>query len=383
MKRLLFIITILGTLCATFSGCTEDDTTPVTPGGNNNEKPDNKPVTPNDSLPPIAIGDIALGADISWLTEMEDEGRTFYSADGKESECTALLKDLGLNAIRLSVLVNPADGYCNKEDVLKKALRAKELDMKLMIAFHYSDTHATVDNHNLPLEWTYQTDSATVCNNVQSHTREVLETLAENGISPEWVQIGNEVTYGLLSPVGSISNSPKMYSALIDAGCKAAKEICPQAKTIVHITEGYDMGLFKWNLDILKADSIGYDMVGISIYPYLAQNKSWTNPQNGASQTIGTVEDAITATFDNCKFVWEKYKKQTIIVETAMKADYPEGGKKFLSQLLNEASNSLYCKGVFYYEPQAHYGWNGYKYGAFNQDGTPSDIMDAYKNRQK
>lgn len=378
MKRLLFIITILGTMCVTFSGCTEDDTTPVVPG-EGNEKPNNKPVTPTDSLPPITIGDIALGADISWLTEMEDEGVTFRNTIGEKTECTSLLKEVGLNAIRLSVLVNPADGYCNKEDVLEKALRAKEQDMDLMIAFHYSDKHATVDNQNLPLEWTYQTDSATICSNVQNHTREVLETLAENGISPKWVQIGNEVTYGLLSPIGSINNSPKMYKALIDAGCKAAKEICPQTKTIVHLTEGYDMGLFKWNLDILKADSIDYDMVGISIYPYLAQNKSWTNPQNGATQTIGTVEDAIAATFENCKFVWEKYKKQTIIVETAMKAEYPEGGYKFLSQLLNAASSNIYCKGVFYYQPQAYNGWNGYKYGAFNTDGTPSVIMNAFK----
>lgn len=142
------------------------------------------------------------------------------------------------------------------------------------------------------------------------------------------------------------------------------------------------MGLFKWNLDILKADSIDYDMVGISIYPYLAQNKSWTNPQNGATQTIGTVEDAIAATFENCKFVWEKYKKQTIIVETAMKAEYPEGGYKFLSQLLNAASSNIYCKGVFYYQPQAYNGWNGYKYGAFNTDGTPSVIMNAFKHQK-
>ncbi|MGM9741336.1 MAG: glycosyl hydrolase 53 family protein, partial [Candidatus Cryptobacteroides sp.] len=85
---------------------------------------------------------IILGADISWTTKMEDMGCKFYSTDLKEKECTALMKEIGMNAIRLRVWVNPADGYSGKADVLKMARRAKANGMKLMIDFHYSDSWA-------------------------------------------------------------------------------------------------------------------------------------------------------------------------------------------------------------------------------------------------
>lgn len=81
----------------------------------------------------------AKGADVSWLTEMESAGLKFYNADGVPMECMALLKSLGLDAIRLRVWVNPIDGWCNKEDVLAKAKRAHDLGMRLMLDFHYSD----------------------------------------------------------------------------------------------------------------------------------------------------------------------------------------------------------------------------------------------------
>ena len=69
------------------------------------------------------------GADISWVTEMESKGHKFYNAKGEERECTALMKEYGMNAVRLRVWVNPAkhNNWCNKEDMLVKALRAKVL----------------------------------------------------------------------------------------------------------------------------------------------------------------------------------------------------------------------------------------------------------------
>lgn len=98
------------------------------------------------------------GADVSWLTEMESSGYKFYNAKGQEQECMSLLRDLGMNAIRLRVWVNPANptekdnvyGWCNKEDVVLKAWRAHNLGYRLMIDFHYSDAWADpVNNTNL------------------------------------------------------------------------------------------------------------------------------------------------------------------------------------------------------------------------------------------
>ena len=82
----------------------------------------------------------ANGADVSWLTQMEASGKKFYNASGTQTECMALLKSLGMNAIRLRVWVNPSGGYNNAADVLVKAKRANDLGMRLLIDFHYSDT---------------------------------------------------------------------------------------------------------------------------------------------------------------------------------------------------------------------------------------------------
>ena len=82
-----------------------------------------------------------LGADIGWCTEYEANGYKFYNKDGQERECTALMKELGLNAVRHRVWVDPSrhGNWCGKEDLLVKCKRAKALDMEILLDFHYSD----------------------------------------------------------------------------------------------------------------------------------------------------------------------------------------------------------------------------------------------------
>ena len=101
-----------------------------------------KPEAEQPEQTPAEKGGYAKGADISWLTQMEADGQKFFSASGKEMECTAVMKELGFNSIRLRVWVSPEGGWCSKEDVLVKAKRAQELGMRIMIDFHYSDTWA-------------------------------------------------------------------------------------------------------------------------------------------------------------------------------------------------------------------------------------------------
>ena len=87
---------------------------------------------------------LARGADVSWCTEMEADGRKFYNKEGVEMEMMTLMKEIGMTAIRLRVFVNPEkSGYgawCDKADVLTKAKRVHAAGLDLMIDFHYSDT---------------------------------------------------------------------------------------------------------------------------------------------------------------------------------------------------------------------------------------------------
>ena len=110
-----------------------------------------KPAVPTpEPLQEIDRTAFAKGADISWVTEMESKGMKFYNAEGKERECTALMKEIGFNSIRLRVWVNPADGWNGKEDVLAKAIRAQRLGMRIMIDFHFSDTWADPAHQTVP-----------------------------------------------------------------------------------------------------------------------------------------------------------------------------------------------------------------------------------------
>ena len=115
------------------------------------EKPEPEPQPDPDPDPVVTA--FAKGADVSWLTQMEKEGCRFYDTAGKQTECMALLKSLGMNAIRLRVWVDPKDGWCGKDDVVAKARRVKDLGMQLMIDFHYSDSWADPGKQNKPAAW--------------------------------------------------------------------------------------------------------------------------------------------------------------------------------------------------------------------------------------
>lgn len=137
---------------------------------------DDKPVFPEEPEETYDMTGFVRGADVSWLTEMEANGRKFYDAHGKERECMSLLRELGMNAIRLRVWVNPVDGWCNQADVVAKAWRAHNLGYRLMIDFHYSDTWADPGNQTKPAAWEdYSFDELRQA--VANHTTEVLTTL--------------------------------------------------------------------------------------------------------------------------------------------------------------------------------------------------------------
>jgi arabinogalactan endo-1,4-beta-galactosidase len=124
-------------------------------------------------------------------------------------ECMALLKSLGMDAIRLRVWVDPPgsdDEYChgswnNTADMLVKARRAKALDMRLMIDFHYSDCWADPAKQFKPAAWK-ELDMEGLKSAVATHTTEVLTALKNEGITPEWVQVGNETPDGMLWETG-------------------------------------------------------------------------------------------------------------------------------------------------------------------------------------
>src|SRR5206468_9587293 len=149
-----------------------------------------------------------------------------------------ILKDLGMNTIRLRVWVNPQAGWNNKSDVLAKAIRAKNAGMKLLIDFHYSDTWADPGHQSKPAAWNNY-DLAALKTAVANHTTDVLTTLKNNGIVPEWVQVGNETNDGMLWPEGKASVNMNNFAQLVNAGYDAVKGVDNSIKVIVHLSNGF------------------------------------------------------------------------------------------------------------------------------------------------
>jgi arabinogalactan endo-1,4-beta-galactosidase len=208
----------------------------------------------------------AKGADISWITQMEQANYRFYNEAGGQQDLFQLLRGYDLNTIRLRVWVNPAGGWNGKNDVIAKAIRARNLGYRLLIDFHYSDTWADPGQQAKPAAWATHPFSQ-LLTDVYDHTYDVLDSLKDNNIVPEWVQVGNETNDGMLWPDGRRTTNPQNFAALIDRGYAAVKAVNPSSKVIVHISNGYDNALFRSTFDQLAAASARYDVIGLSHYP--------------------------------------------------------------------------------------------------------------------
>jgi len=308
----------------------------------------------------------AGGADVSWVTQMEANGKKFYNAAGTQMECMALLKSLGMNSIRLRVWVNPSDGWCNSQDLLVKAIRANNLGMRIMIDFHYSDVWADPSHQTKPVAWT-SLSFAELKTAVATHTTNVLNLLKTNGITPEWVQVGNETGDGFLWEDGRASKQMANYAALTNAGYDAVKAVFPTTKVIVHVESGYDNSLFRWLFDGLKNNGAKWDVIGMSVYPswYTTVN-DW---QNCNKDCLANMNDMVS-----------RYGKEVMIVECGMNWNTPETCKSFLTDLISRTQSVTGNKGlgVFYWEPECINSWNGYSLGAFDNNGKPESSLDAF-----
>ncbi|MVT11446.1 glycoside hydrolase family 53 protein [Chitinophaga tropicalis] len=309
------------------------------------------------------LANMVRGADVSWITEMEDDGLKFYDTTGKQTDGIQLMKDLNMNAIRLRVWVNPANGYNNLADVTAKAVRANNVGLKLLIDFHYSDSWADPGQQTVPAAWS-GLDITALQTSVYNHTHEVLAALKAKGIIPAWVQVGNETNNGMLWPLGKASDHMDNFALLINAGYKAVKEIDSNIKVIVHLSNGFNNELYRWMFDGLTANKASFDVIGMSLYPATSE---WQTPNQ---QCEANMKDMIS-----------RYNKEIMICEVGMPATAPVATNYFIRDLYTRINNLPGGKGLglFYWEPQAYNRWQNYPLGAFDASGKPTFAMDAFR----
>lgn len=302
----------------------------------------------------------AHGADVSWVSQQESSGYAFYNSSGVKTDPFVLLKNLQVNAIRLRVWVNPAGGWNDGKDVLYKAQRAAAQGQRILIDFHYSDGWADPGQQTKPAAWAKH-QIAELNQDVYSHTQGILSYLKANGITVEWVQVGNEINSGMLWPEGKTSNFANL-AQLINSGYNATKAVYPNAKVIVHLANGHDNAVFRWFFDGVKGAGAKWDVIGMSHYPPAAD---WANYNGKISNNM-----------------WDmvaRYAKPVMVTEVGMDWTQSATAKAMLADLLNKTkalgSNGL---GVFYWEPQAYPGWQGYSMGALDASGKFTAAMEPF-----
>lgn len=315
------------------------------------------------------VDNFSKGGDISWLPQMEATGYKFLNQNGQQEDILKILKDHGMNTVRLRTWVNPSSdpqsGHCSKEETVAMAVRCKNAGMRIMINFHYSDSWADPGKQNKPAAWK-DLSFADLRNALYDYTVEVMMALKNAGISPEWVQVGNEIPGGMLWPDGSTDNWPQL-AQLLNAGYDAIKSVSPSSKVILHVDKGNDHSRFRWWFDAATANNVKYDVIGMSYYPYWQEGKP--------DYTV-----SIDALGNNLKDMASRYNKEVMVVEVGGIDTEEQNTFNMLKAVIKKTRAVPNNKGlgVLYWEPQGARSWSKYPLSAWRNDGRPSSALQAF-----
>jgi arabinogalactan endo-1,4-beta-galactosidase len=295
-----------------------------------------------------------IGADISWVQQQEDEGTQFSDMGGKK-EILAILKDRGFNGIRLRIFHDPKaprgysrKGYCDLDHTLAMARRVHSAGLSLLLDFHYSDNWADPGKQNKPAAWS-DLHGADLEKAVHEHTRGAVSALKKQGTAPEMVQIGNEISNGLLWPDGKVWESRRwdVFGGLVKAGIAGAKEAEPALKIMLHLASGGQNAQSRSFLDSVLSQGVEFDVIGQSYYP------RWH----------GTLEDLKA----NLTDLASRYPHDIIVVE------YSVPNVRQINDIVQELPNGKGL-GTFIWEPTK---WAGP--ALFDPRGTTKPTIDEFR----
>lgn len=311
-----------------------------------------------------------VGGDISLLPSYEQNGATYFDNNGNPiAEVLPYLKQQGLNAMRVRLFVNPANApETEKEEgvrqdlgyIKKLAKRIKEQGMALMLDFHYSDSWADPSKQYTPNDWQSLTESQ-LQERIYTYTKEALQQLVDTGATPDLIQTGNEISYGMLWGARGASDLKKCYTSstdnwpyftsLLKQAIKACREVCPQAKVILHTERVAQPTVLKDFYQRMASYGVDYDIIGLSYYPYFHGNLSQLNT------ALNTLESAYADKDIMLVETGYYHDWQPSTVDYDLSAQFPitgEGQKAFASALISTLSAHKSVKGLFWWFLEAN-----------------------------
>lgn len=212
------------------------------------------------------------GADLSFLQTMEKGGAKFYD-NGKQENALTIFKNHGLNIVRLRLWYNPKKGINGLANTIKMARHVKKDKLDFLLDFHYSNFWADPQKQYKPKAW----DSLSypvLKDSVYAYTKRVITELKDHDATPDIVQIGNEVTHGMLWPDGKVNgkyNTPKQwtqFTGLLKAGIKGVQNVDRNIKIMIHIDRGGDPVGSQYFFNKMIKYHVKYDIIGLSYYPW-------------------------------------------------------------------------------------------------------------------
>jgi arabinogalactan endo-1,4-beta-galactosidase len=326
---------------------------------------------------PLRAADYLIGADLSFLKQAEERGTKFKDG-GAEKPGLQIFRDHGYNWIRLRLFHTPSTQprpLPNDLDYTRAlAKEAKSLGYKFLLNYHYSDTWADPGKQFLPKAWEGKT-AAELVSAVHDYTRDTIAALRDGGAMPDMVQIGNEITPGMLWPHGKLPQNWDTFADLVKAGIRgvdAGRGDAPRPRIMIHIEKGGDRVRTKWFFDNLVQRGVEFDVIGQSYYPW------WH----------GTLLDLR----ENLAFMAETYRKEIVLVEVAYNwrpAEYrdrpapfsetPEGQREFLEEVQRAvlATPHGLGKGIFWWEPAVAAGRLRTR-GMFDDEGNALPVIHVF-----
>ena len=319
-----------------------------------------------------------LGGDISLLPEYEKKGTVYRNAAGTPVIPLKFFKDNGWNAMRVRLFVNPDNApQSNKDEgvcqdipfVAKLGHKIKKAGMQFMLDFHYSDTWADPGKQFIPTEWTDHSVDA-LCRKVYEHTVEALKAMRKAGAEPDLIQVGNEITNGMLWPVGKINHNDSddwsILCKMISSGIQACREQCPEARIIIHTEKAGDWDITHRFYTELQNHKCDYDIIGLSYYPMWHRNVGVLAATLDSLQTVFPdkevmiVETAGYYSHDNDK--WAKPEQYAEFYPIS-----PAGQAMFTKELVNELRRHNNVTGLFWWFPEENASGNNVTEGWLNR----------------
>lgn len=332
-----------------------------------------------------------VGGDISMLPEYEKHNSGYLDTSGNKIPdlITYLVETCKWNSFRVRLFVNPTETGNSKTGVVqdlkyvtKLGKRIKDAGAKFLLDFHYSDSWADPSNQAIPNSWKTNTSDAALKDSVYNYTKRCLQHLVNNGATPDFVQVGNEISYGMLwrdkNDFCYTNNAAShatwtRFAALFNSGAKAVREVTPNAKIVLHIERSGNSTTAKGILDHMKANSADYDVIGLSYYPFYHGLLSSLTPTLSSLQTsyadkeIQIVETA---------YPFQYFPSDATVQTTSTWKATADGQYSFVSDLISTLSSYKNVTGLYYWFPEeAGCGDDS------NWDTTGATVISSWLNR--